>query len=218
MKEEKPIMEKTVHKVVNEEVNAQTQHENIEDTQEQITSLDILWRHAFREADEWAEYADYRDEVFLKKAIHFVDTIQRNQGNIKEVTEQFNQDFAKWEKAARDEFLMSTTPLQHFFPKVSYEEINQLIDQIQNRTMSILSAPGQVIANAKGTEKYLSIVKQFIALRKAGRVQYIKTIKQTANVIHDSQKGFIDLFARQIKGYILPLNKYMDKEEEITKS
>lgn len=218
IKEEKPIMEKTDHKVVNEEFNAQKQNENIEETGEQITSLDILWRHAFREVDEWAKYADYRDEVFLKEAIHFVETIQRNQGTIKEVTEQFNHEFAKWEKATRDEFLMSTTPLQHFFPKVSYEEINRLIDQIQNRTMSILSAPGQVIANAQGTEQYLSIIKQFIALRKAGREQYIKTIKQAASVIHDSQKGIIDLFVRQVKGFINPLNKYLDKEEEITKS
>ncbi len=66
--------------------------------------------------------------------------------------------------------------------------------------------------------QYLSIIKQYIALRKAGRGQYIKTIKQAANVIYDCQKGFIDLFARQIKGFILPLNKYMDKEEERTKS
>jgi hypothetical protein len=211
-------MEKTVNNKVNEELNAHTQHENIEETREQITSLDILWRQAFREVDEWAKYAEYRDEVFLKEALHFVETIQRNQGNIVEISEQFKHDFAKWEKAARDELLMSTTPLQHFFPKVSYEEINRLIDQIQNRTMSILSTPGQIITNTKGSEQYLSFIKQYIALRKAGREQYIKTIKQAANVIYDSQKGFIDLFTRQIKGILLPLNKYLDKEEEQTKS
>ena len=211
-------MEKTVQNEVNEDLISQKQNENIEETQEQVTSLDILWRQAFREVDEWAKYAEYRDEVFLKEAIHFVETIQRNQENIMEITEQFKHDFANWEKAARDELLMSTTPLQHFFPKISYEEINRQIDQIQNRTMSILSAPGQIIANAKGLEQYLSIIKQYIALRKAGRGQYIKTIKQAANVIYDCQKGFVDLFARQIKGFILPLNKYMDKEEERTKS
>ncbi len=145
-------MEKTVQNEVNEDLISQKQNENIEETQEQVTSLDILWRQAFREVDEWAKYAEYRDEVFLKEAIHFVETIQRNQENIMEITEQFKHDFANWEKAARDELLMSTTPLQHFFPKISYEEINRQIDQIQNRTMSILSAPGQIIANAKGLE------------------------------------------------------------------
>jgi hypothetical protein len=211
-------MEKTVNNEVNEELNAHSEHENINETQEQMTSLDILWRQAFREVDEWAKYAEYRDEVFLQKALYFVETIQRNQGNIVEISEQFKHEFVNWEKAARDELLMSTTPLQHFFPKVSYEEINRLIDQIQNRTMSILSTPGQIITNTKGSEQYLSFIKQYIALRKAGREQYIKTIKQAATVIYDSQKGFIDLFTRQIKGILLPLNKYMDKEEEITKS
>jgi hypothetical protein len=185
---------------------------------EQLTSLDILWKHAFGELDEWAKHADFRDEVFLKEVKYFTDSVQRNQGNMKEITEQFNSEFKKWEKTAREEFLMSTTSLQHFFPIKSYEEINAQIDQIQKKTMSILSAPCQTINNYLTLEKYLEMIDQYIALRKKGRSQYIKTVKQAGNLLYESQKGFVNLFARQIKTVMFPLNKYLEKTEELTKS
>ena len=188
------------------------------EVQEPFSSLDILWKHAFRELDQWAKHADFRDDVFLKEAICFAESIKRNQENIKSVREQFGKEFANWERTAREELLMSTTALQHLFPKVSYEDINQQIDQIQSRTASILNSPLQMVTNNQLMEQYLNMIDQYIVLRKNGRKQYIKTLKQAATLIYESQKGFVSLFTGQIKSIIFPLNKYMEKTEEVTKS
>lgn len=185
---------------------------------EQSSSLDILWKHAFSELDEWAKHADFRDDVFLKEARCFTEGIKRNQENIKSVREQFNKEFANWERTAREEFLMSTTVLQHIFPKRSYEDINQQIDQIQNRTASILSAPLQKVLSYQMTDQYFDMIEQYIAVRKNARKQYIKTLKQAASLIYESQKGFIGLLTGQLKSFMFPLNKYMEKNEEVTKS
>jgi hypothetical protein len=189
-----------------------------QEEEDQLTSLDMLWHHAFRELDEWAAHGDFRDEAFLKEAMYYVESIKRNQGNISVVAEQFNKEFTEWEKAAREEFLMSTTSLQHFFPHRSYEEINLQIDNIQKKTMSILRAPCQTIANNQGMDKYLEVIEKYISLRKKGRTQYLKTIKQAANLVYENQKGFVNLFSRQIKTLMFPFNKYLEKTEELTKS
>ncbi|MEH7505592.1 hypothetical protein V7152_27090 [Neobacillus drentensis] len=208
-KEEEPVLET---KIEDEKVTEK------EASEAELSSLDLLWHNAFNELDEWAKRGDFRDEVFLKEAMFFADNIQRNQGNIKAISEKFNKEFAEWERTAREEFLMSTTSLQHFFPLRSYEEINAQIDQIQKRTMSILHKPFQAITNNQVMEKYLEIIDQYIAIRKKSRKQYIKTVKQAGNLIYENQKGFVNLFAKQIKTLMFPLNKYMEKAEELTKS
>jgi hypothetical protein len=208
-KVEEPILErKPEEKKMNEK----------EENEEQLSSLDLLWRHAFGELDEWAKRADFRDEIFLKEAKHFANSVERNQGNIVAVAAQFYQEFSEWERTAREEFLMSTTSLQHFFPIKSYEDINTQIDHIQERTMSILAAPCEAVARNLSMEKYLEMIDQYIAIRKKGRIQYIKTVKQAGNLIYENQKGFVNLFARQIKTLMFPLNKYLEKAEELTKS
>jgi hypothetical protein len=189
-----------------------------EEKKEPLSSLDILWQNAFRELDEWAAHADFRDEVFLKEAMRYVESIKRNQGSLKEVAEQFNREFMEWEKAARDEFLMSTTTLQHFFPIRSYEDINQQIDLIQQRTLSILAVPCQAVSNIQLLDRYEQMIEQYISLRKKSRLQYIKMIKQASNLVYENQKGFINLFSKQIKSFLFPFNKYLEKTEELTKS
>ncbi len=191
--------------------------ENV-DNEEQISSLDMLWRHAFSEIDEWAKRSDYRDEVFLNASKNFAESVQRNQGNLKAIAAQFNKELAEWERTAREELLMSTTTLQHFFPIRSYEEINSQIDQIQQRTMTLLSKPCQAISNYQVMNKYLEVINQYIELRKKGRMQYINAVKQAGNLIYENQRGFVNLFARQIKTLMFPLNKYMEKTEEHAKS
>jgi hypothetical protein len=186
--------------------------------EEQLTSLDILWGHVFGELDQWGKHANYRDEIFLNEAKYFAESVKRNQGNMKEIAEQFNKEFAEWERTAREEFLMSTTSMQHFFPIKSYEEINAQIDHFQKKTMSILTAPCQTISKNLTIDKYLEIIDQYIALRKKSRLQYIKTVKQAGNLVYENQKGFVNLFARQINTLMFPLNKYLEKAEELTKS
>jgi hypothetical protein len=186
--------------------------------QEQLSSLDLLWRLAFGELDEWAKAADFRDEAFLTEAKLFAEGIERNQANLKQISEKFSKEFSVWERTARDEFLMSTTSLAHFFPIKSYEEINQQIDKIQERTLSILKTPCQNVMNHQGAEKYLEMINQYILLRKKFRSQYLKTVKQAGNLIYENQKVLVNLVSRQIKTIIFPLNKYLEKSEELTKS
>ncbi|MDQ1004027.1 hypothetical protein QFZ28_004427 [Neobacillus niacini] len=186
--------------------------------QEQFSSLDILWKHAFSEFDQWEKNADFRDDMFLKEAMCFAESIKRNQENIKSIGKQFNKEFTIWERTAREEFLMSTTVLQHIFPKRSYEDINQQIDQIQKRTASILSTPLQMVMNNQMMDQYLNMIEKYIAVRKNGRKQYITTLKQAASLIYESQKGFVGLLTGQLKTFMFPLNKYMEKAEEVTKS
>ncbi|MEH7331997.1 hypothetical protein V7161_05120 [Neobacillus drentensis] len=183
-----------------------------------LSSLDLIWRHAFRELDEWVKGVENRDEAFLKKIILLSDSVKRNQGNLKAIAEQFTREFAEWEKTARDEFLMSTTALQHFFPIQSYENINVQIDEIQKKAVSLLNTTCQTIGNFQVIEKYLEMIEQFMVLRKKGRMQYIKTVKQAGNLLYENQKGFVNFFARQIKALRFPLNKYMEKTEELTNS
>ncbi|MEH7378632.1 hypothetical protein [Neobacillus drentensis] len=178
-----------------------------------LSSLDLLWRHAFHELDEWAKCTDHRDDVCLKEVRRFSESVQRNQGNIKAIAEQFTKELTEWEKIARDEFLMSTTTLQHFFPIQSYEETNEQIDQIQKRVLSLLSTPYQTIANCQSMEKYEEMIDQYMDLRKKGRSQYIEIVKQAGSPLYEFQKGFVNLFATQFKERIFPLNKYMEKME-----
>lgn len=209
-KEQEPILE-----IINKEAE---QIREKEVSAAQLSSLDILWRKAFQELDEWSKRSDFRDEVFLKEALFFAENIQRNQENIKEMAKRFDKEFTEWERTAREEFLMSTTSLQHFFPLKSYEEINAQIDQLQKRTISILSTPCQVISKNQSIDKYLETIEQYVVLRKKIRKQYIKGVKQVGNLIYENQKGFVSLFVRQIKPLMFPFNKYLEKEEAMTNS
>ena len=179
-----------------------------------LSSLDLLWRIAFHELDEWAKCTDRCDDVFLKEVRRLSESVKRNQGNKKVIAEQFTKELTEWEKTARDEFLMSTTTMQHFFPVWSYEEINEQMDQIQKTVLSLLSTPCQTIANSQTTEKYVEMMEQYIEFRKKGRLQYINIVKQAGNPLYEYQKGFVNLFTTQFKELIFPLNKFMEKTEE----
>jgi hypothetical protein len=222
---EKPMIENEAketeaHEPIESKVQEPTHEEEAQQAgvQEQASTLDILWQHAFSEFDQWAKHADFRDDVFLKEAMYFAESLKRNQENLTSVREQFSREFANWERTAREEILMSTTALQHIFPKRSYEEINQQIDKIQSRTTAILRTPLQMAVSNQLMEQYLQMINQYISLRKNGRKQYIKTLKQAATLLYESQKGFVNLFSGQLKAFMFPLNKYMEKAEELTKS
>lgn len=186
--------------------------------EETITSLDLIWRHAFQELDAWAERANYRDEIFLNTAKLYADELKRNRDGIQAIAEQFNKELAEWERTAREELLMSTTTLQHFFPVHSYEEINRLLDNIQSRTTDIALAPYRKLTSSQTIDKFVDTIEQYIVMSQRGRMQYIKNVKQTANIIYDSQKGFVNLFANQLKTVLFPFSKYLDKGSEPAKS
>lgn len=205
---------------LNQKLHAQeseVEQDNI-DQEEKLSSLELMWKMGFDELDAWAERLNYRDEIFLDAARHYVDRVKRNQENMKTITAQFNKELFDWEKSAREELLMTTTTLQHFFPIKSYEEINRVVDDIQNKTTSLLSTPLRALTSGQAADKYLETIEQYISFRKKSRQKYIENVKKATNVLYENQKVFVNLFSKQLKAAILPFQKYMEKTSELTKS
>ncbi|MDN3015035.1 hypothetical protein PH210_02305 [Paenibacillus sp. BSR1-1] len=185
--------------------------------EEQLSSLDMLWRLGFDELDSWAERFNKRDDLFLEAAKSFVERVRSNQENIKAITEQFNKELKEWEKGAREELLVTTTSIQQFFPIKSYEEINQVVDDIQTKTTSLFLTPFRSLTNGQAIEKYLETLEQYISFRKKGREKYVDSVKKTTNVVYENQKIFANLFAKQVKSAMFPFQQYMKGVTELTK-
>lgn len=184
--------------------------------EEQLSSFELIWKLGFDELNAWGERLNYRDEIFLNSARNYVERVRRNQENIKAITEQFSKELREWEKGAREELLMSTTTLQHFFPIKSYEEINRVVDDIQKRTTLLLLNPFQTLTSGQGLDKYLETVEKYISFRKNGREKYIDSVKNTTNVLYENQKIFVNLFSKQVKNTIFPFQKYMNNKSTET--
>ncbi|MEH7108341.1 hypothetical protein [Bacillus sp. JJ1764] len=193
-----------------------TERENT--VEKQFSSLDLVWKIGLDEVDAWAERYNKRDEKFLEMVKSYVETVKRNQENVKTVSEQFGRELKEWEKAAREELMVTTTSLQHFFPVKSYEEINQVVDDIQNKTASILLTPIQSLNNLQALDKYLDAVEQYINYRKKARHKYIDSVKKTTAVLYENQKVIVDLVSKQVKSAIFPFQKYIQNVSELTKS
>lgn len=185
--------------------------------EEQLSSFDLLWRLGFDELDSWAERYNKRDDLFLAAAKNYVERRRRNQENIKAISEQFNKELKEWEKGAREELLVTTTSIQQFFPIKSYEEINQVVDDIQTKTTSLLLTPFRSLTNGQAIEKYLETLEQYISFRKKGREKYVDSVKKTTNVVYENQKIFANLFAKQVKTAIFPFQQYMKGVSELSK-
>lgn len=184
----------------------------------QLSSLELIWKIGFDELDAWANRFNKRDELFLSAVKNYVESVKRNQDNLKAVTEQFDREVKEWEKAAREELLVTTTTLQHFFPVKSYEEINKVVDDIQQKTAALLLTPVKALTGGQALDKYLDAVEQYLAFRKKAREKYIDSVKKTTNVLYENQKIFVDLFSKQLKAAIFPFQKFMKNAVESTKS
>ncbi|MFC4797968.1 hypothetical protein ACFPA1_01150 [Neobacillus sp. GCM10023253] len=184
----------------------------------QLSSLELIWKIGFDELDAWANRFNKRDELFLSAVKNYVESVKRNQENLKAVTEQFDREVKEWEKAAREELLVTTTTLQHFFPVKSYEEINKVVDDIQQKTAALLLTPVKALTGGQALDKYLDAVEQYLAFRKKAREKYIDSVKKTTNVLYENQKIFVDLFSKQLKAAIFPFQKFMKNAVESTKS
>ncbi|WP_462409029.1 hypothetical protein [Neobacillus sp. Marseille-QA0830] len=183
-----------------------------------LSSLDLIWRMGFDELDAWADRFNKRDELFLNAVKSFVDRAKRNQGNVKTLTEQFSKELKEWEKNAREELLVTTTTLQHFFPVKSYEQINKAADEIQEKTASILLAPVKSLNCGEALDTYLQTVEKYLRLRKNAREKFIDSVKKTTNILYENQKLFVDLVSKQVKAAIFPFQKYMKNPTEPAKS
>lgn len=185
--------------------------------EEKLSSLELMWKAAFGELDAWESHLNNRDEVFLDTAKQYVEAVKRNQSNIKEITAQFSKELGDWEKTAREELLTTTTSIQLFMPMKSYEEINSVVDDIQNKTTTLLATPFRALSNGQALDKYMDTVEQYISFRKSGRQKYIENVKKTTNVIYDNQKVMANLFSKQLRSAIFPFQKYMEKTTDLLK-
>ncbi|PAE39591.1 hypothetical protein [Bacillus sp. 7884-1] len=199
-------------------IRNESEVENQSNQDNQLSSFELMWKAAFEEVDEWAGRLNHHDDLFLNATKQYVDSIKRNQENSKAITEQFKKELLEWEKYAREELLMTTTTIQHFFPVKSYEEINQVVDDIQNKTTSLLSTPIRSLTNGQALDKYLDSVQQYISFRKKGREKYIEGVKSTTNVLYENQKIFVNLFENQVNSALLPFQQYMKTTTESNKS
>jgi hypothetical protein len=169
--------------------------------------------------DVWAERYNKRDVLFLESVKNYVEMIKENQENAITIAAQFGMELKEWEKAAREELLMTTTPLQHFFPVKSYEEINKVVEDIQNKTAHLLLTPAQslVTGQLEAFDKYVETVEQFITYRKNGREKYIESVKKTSNVLFENQKVFVNMLTNQVKTAMSPFQNYMKSVSDQSK-
>ncbi|MEH7075276.1 hypothetical protein [Neobacillus drentensis] len=181
------------------------------DGEKDLTSLDMIWKLGFKELDNWAERFNKQDTLFLEAVRNYVEKLKQDQENAITIAAQFGMELKEWEKSAREELLVTTTPLQHFFPVKSYEEINKVVEDIQNKTANLLVTPAQALITGQldALDKYVSTVEQYITYRKNGREKYIESVKKTSNVLYENQKVFVNMFAKQVKSAIMPFQSYM---------
>jgi len=189
------------------------ENQGTEELEKEFSSLDLLWKIGFDELDTWIERFNKQDERFLEAVRNYVEKAKQNQENVITVAAQFGLELKEWEQSTREELLMTTTSLQNFFPVKSYEEVNQVLEDIQNKTAEILITPVQKLTTGqiKALDKLLETVEQYISMRKKGREKYIESVKKTTNVLYENQKLFVDVFSRQVKSAILPFQKYLKK-------
>jgi hypothetical protein len=192
----------------------ETTIENQENKEHQLSSFELIWKTAYEEVDEWAGRLNRGDESFLNATRNFVESIKRNQENSQAITEQFKRELLEWEKYAREELLMTTTTIQHIFPVKSYEDINQVADDIQNKTTSLLTTPIRTLTTGQALDKYLESVEQYLSFRKRSREKYIEGVKSTTNILYENQKIFVNLFEKQVKSALLPFQQYMKNASE----
>jgi uncharacterized protein YgbK (DUF1537 family) len=189
------------------------ENQGTEELEKEFSSLDLLWKIGFDELDTWIERFNKQDERFLEAVRNYVEKAKQNQENVITVAAQFGLELKEWEQSTREELLMTTTSLQNFFPVKSYEEVNQVLEDIQNKTAEILITPVQKLTTGQiqALDKLLETVEQYISMRKKGREKYIESVKKTTNVLYENQKLFFDVFSRQVKSAILPFQKYLKK-------
>ncbi|PLT35107.1 hypothetical protein [Bacillus sp. V5-8f] len=182
------------------------------------SSVDLLWNQAFQELDAWVKRSNFREDVLLQSAKQFSENVKRNQNNIKELYGQFSKELRDWEKTAREELLTTTTGLQYLFPVKSYEEINKQLDDAQDKRTTLVSSPLNHLANGDHADNFVSALEQYINFRRKNRALYVKSVKETASIIQDNQRAFLNIMTNQIKNLFFPINQYIERSSEAPKS
>ncbi|WP_209123735.1 hypothetical protein [Alkalihalobacillus sp. BA299] len=192
-----------------------SQEKDLEVIEESVTSLDLFWKQSLQELDAWSERASLREAALLRSVKDLVENIKRNQNNAKELLEQFVKEQREWERVAREELLVSTTSLQYLFPVKSYEEINRMVDNFQLRAVELSKVPLRAYSSGEYFERYIQSVEHYVEFRKQSRIQFLENVKATINIIHENQRGMINIFTKQVKNVLFPFNKYIERSSEL---
>jgi hypothetical protein len=177
------------------------------------TTYEFVWQGLMGELESWSRHAEWRDDVLIHSLGQYAEKVKRNQGNIQLITAQLMKEAAEWERAAREEFLMATTILQHFYPVKSYEEINLLMDRILHSTASIVRMPCRNNCDGKSVDKSLDMAKGYMEWRRKARAQYIRQIKLAAGCLYENQKRANRLLTAQNRA-IFAFGRFIDKDEK----
>ncbi|WP_052948874.1 hypothetical protein [Mesobacillus campisalis] len=176
------------------------------------SAYEYVWQSLMGELESWFRNAEWRDDVLIHSLGQYAESVKRNQENIQLVTAQLMKEAAEWERTAREEFLMATTILQHFYPVKSYEEINLLMDRILHSTASILRVPCGKNWDGKSVDKSLEMAKGYMEWRRKARAQYIRQIKLAAGCVYENQKRANRLLTGQNRA-LFTFGRIRDKDE-----
>ncbi|PGY12994.1 hypothetical protein [Bacillus sp. AFS031507] len=182
-----------------------------------VSSLELLWNQEFQNLDAWVERENIREDNLLKTAKLFAENAKRNQSNLKELVNQFSKELSDWEKTSREELLTATINLQTFLPIKSYEEINDELDNLHNKSSEFITSPLTKFENSKYVDQYVAAIEKYIDFRRNNRNWYIKNVKETASIIQTNQYNFFKIITKQVRNVFLPFNRYIEQSNEITK-
>ncbi|EKN70979.1 hypothetical protein BABA_03929 [Neobacillus bataviensis LMG 21833] len=190
----------------------------IKQIQKNETYLELLWDQTFQQVDSWVQQAQFHEDILLQFTNNFAENVKRNQKNSKELRENFLEKVREWEKASREELLTTTTALKNLFPTKSYEEINQQLDDIQNKTAEITFTPFNNLDNSDQVDKLVRALEQYVEFRRNNRILFVKNVKETASIIRENQSVLLELMTKQVKNIFFPFHQIYNVQSNYLKS
>lgn len=179
------------------------------ESEKKTTSIDLLWEQALREVDAWVDCAKKREDVLLNSTKQFAENLKRNQQNIKELAEQFSSELRAWDRKSKEEFLTATASLHYIFPVKSFEEINEQLDNTDQKAADLTSTALGSLVSDEQINRLIASVEQYVEFRRKNREQYVNSVKETASIIRDNQRALLEIMSNQVKNLFFPFHKYV---------
>ncbi|MGG0174743.1 hypothetical protein [Gottfriedia acidiceleris] len=178
---------------------------------ENVSSDELLWNKAFQQLDTWVEFENKREEILLQSAKQLVESVKQNQNNLIEITKQFSQDLYDLEKSSRVQLLSATKSLQTLFPFKSFEEINNRLNDLRDKTTEFISNPLEKLMNVSSPDYMITELENFIVFKRNNRNLLVKNIKGTATILQSHQSVLLNTVRNQVKNVIFPFHKYLER-------
>ncbi|WP_413301097.1 hypothetical protein AA0X95_20445 [Bacillus sp. 1P10SD] len=180
------------------------------------SSYDLVWNYALNRVDAWVVQENRREDFLLQSAKQLAENLKQNQKDRKELAQQFSKELSEWVMATREELLTTTTVFQNLFPIRSYEEINNRLDDIQNKIGKMTSSPYKGITYGEYVDNVVSTLEKFVEFRRSSRSQYVSTVKKSMFTLKVYQGKSLKLITSQVKNMFFPVQKYMVPTNEVS--